>query len=109
MWPDLRIAAVVEAHDREREAYEKSREVLTGESATMYQRPSIQGLLACRALYKFLVDGPATLGDPHGSPRRDEKQLEGLHGPPAAAHNQGPFRLRCARGLAQAPESSSRL
>jgi LacI family transcriptional regulator len=29
MWPDLRIAAVVEAHDRESEAYEKSRQVLT--------------------------------------------------------------------------------
>jgi len=106
MWPDLRIAAVVEAHDHETEAYEKSREMLTGESdiagvyvstvnsvpvlraidevgldgraivitsdlfpalapfirsgrvaATMYQRPSIQGQLAFRALYKFLVDG----------------------------------------------------
>jgi LacI family transcriptional regulator len=29
MWPDLRIAAVVEAHDHEPEAYEKSRQVLT--------------------------------------------------------------------------------
>ncbi len=29
MWPDLRVNAVVEAHDREREAYEKSRQVLT--------------------------------------------------------------------------------
>jgi len=29
MWPDLRVDAVVEAHDHEREAYEKSRQVLT--------------------------------------------------------------------------------
>lgn len=29
MWPDLQIAAVVEAHDHEPEAYEKSRKVLT--------------------------------------------------------------------------------
>jgi LacI family transcriptional regulator len=29
MWPDLRVDAVVEAHDHEREAYEKSRPVLT--------------------------------------------------------------------------------
>src|SRR5512134_1343847 len=29
MWPELRIAAVVEAHDHEPEAYEKSRQVLT--------------------------------------------------------------------------------
>ena len=106
MWPDLRIAAVVEAHDHEPEAYEKSRQVLTDTpdiagvyvstvnsvpvlraiedlglagratvitsdlfpalapliesgrvAATMYQRPSIQGQLAFRALYKFLVDG----------------------------------------------------
>ena len=106
MWPDLRIAAVVEAHDHEPEAYEKSRQVLTTTpdiagvyvstvnsvpvlraiedvglagratvitsdlfpalapliesgrvAATMYQRPSIQGQLAFRALYKFLVDG----------------------------------------------------
>jgi LacI family transcriptional regulator len=106
MWPDLRIAAVVEAHDHEQEAYEKSRQVLTRESdiagvyvstvnsipvlkaiedlgldgrtvvvtsdlfpalapfirsgrvaATMYQRPSTQGQLAFRALYRFLVDG----------------------------------------------------
>ena len=28
MWPELRIAAVVEAHDHEQEAYEKSRRVL---------------------------------------------------------------------------------
>jgi LacI family transcriptional regulator, galactose operon repressor len=106
MWPDLRIAAVVEAHDQESEAYEKSRQVLTKTpdiagvyvstvnsvpvlraiedvglagratviasdlfpalapliesgrvTATMYQRPSIQGQLAFRALYNFLVDG----------------------------------------------------
>ena len=105
IWPGLRIAAVVEAHDREREAYEKSRQVLTATpdiagvyvstvnsapvlraiedvglaaptvitsdlfpalapfiesgrvAATMYQRPSMQGQLAFRALYKFLVDG----------------------------------------------------
>jgi LacI family transcriptional regulator len=106
MWPDLRIAAVVEAHDHETEAYEKSREVLTRASdiagvyvstvnsvpvlraiddvgladravvitsdlfralapfirsgrvaATMYQRPAVQGQLAFRALYRFLVDG----------------------------------------------------
>jgi len=106
MWPDLRIAAVVEAHDQEPEAYEKSRQVLTKTpdiagvyvstvnsvpvlraiedvglagratvitsdlfpalapliesgrvAATMYQRPSIQGQLAFRALYNFLVDG----------------------------------------------------
>jgi LacI family transcriptional regulator len=105
MWPDLRIAAVVEAHDHEPEAYEKCRQVLTSTpdiagvyvstvnsvpvlraiedlglvaptvitsdlfpalapliesgrvAATMYQRPSIQGQLAFRALYKFLVDG----------------------------------------------------
>lgn len=105
MWPELGIAAVVEAHDHEREAYEKSRQVLTkapniagvyvstvnsvpvlqaiedvglagratvitsdlfpalapfiesgGVAATMYQRPSIQGQLAFRALYRFLVD-----------------------------------------------------
>jgi LacI family transcriptional regulator len=29
MWPDLRVAAVVEAHDHEAEAYEKCRQVLT--------------------------------------------------------------------------------
>jgi LacI family transcriptional regulator len=29
MWPDLRVDAVIEAHDNEREAYEKSRQVLT--------------------------------------------------------------------------------
>jgi LacI family transcriptional regulator len=29
MWPDLRVDAVVEAHDHEREAYEKSRQVLS--------------------------------------------------------------------------------
>jgi LacI family transcriptional regulator len=29
MWPDLRVDVVVEAHDHEREAYEKSRQVLT--------------------------------------------------------------------------------
>ena len=29
IWPDLRVEAVVEAHDHEREAYEKSRQVLT--------------------------------------------------------------------------------
>jgi LacI family transcriptional regulator len=29
MWPDLRVEAVVEAHDHEPEAYEKSRQVLT--------------------------------------------------------------------------------
>jgi LacI family transcriptional regulator, galactose operon repressor len=106
MWPDLRVDAVVEAHDHEREAYEKSRQVLTSipgiggvyvstvnsipvlraiedvglagratvitsdlfpalapyirsgrVAATMYQRPSVQGQLAFRALYKFLVDG----------------------------------------------------
>ena len=106
MWPDLRIAAVVEAHDHEPEAYEKSRQVLAKApdiegiyvstvnsvpvlraieevglagrvtvitsdlfpalapliesgrvAATMYQRPSIQGQLAFRALYRFLVDG----------------------------------------------------
>jgi LacI family transcriptional regulator len=106
MWPDMRVDAVVEAHDHEREAYEKSRQVLTSTpdiggvyvstvnsipvlraiedvglagratvitsdlfpalgpfiesgrvAATMYQRPSIQGQLAFRALYRFLVDG----------------------------------------------------
>src|SRR5262249_3790376 len=106
MWPDLRIAALVEAHDHEAEAYQKCREVLRGEpeisgvyvspgnpvpvlraiddvgldgratvipsdlfpalapyirsgrvAATMYQRPSVQGQLAFRALYNFLVDG----------------------------------------------------
>jgi LacI family transcriptional regulator len=106
MWPELGIAAVVEAHDHEPEAYEKSRQVLTkapniagvyvstvnsvpvlraiedvglagratvitsdlfpalapfiesgAVAATMYQRPSIQGQLAFRALYRFLVDG----------------------------------------------------
>jgi len=106
MWPDLRVAAVVEAHDHEPEAYEKSREVLISMpdiagvyvstvnsppvlraiedvglggqitaitsdlfpalapliesgrvAATMYQRPSIQGQLAFRALYRFLIDG----------------------------------------------------
>jgi len=106
MWPGLGIAAVVEAHDHEPEAYEKSRQVLTNApdvagiyvstvnsvpvlraiedvglagrttvitsdlfpalapliesgrvAATMYQRPSIQGQLAFRALYRFLVDG----------------------------------------------------
>jgi LacI family transcriptional regulator len=106
MWPGLRIAAVVEAHDHEAEAYQKSRDVLTREpdiagvyvgtvnsipvlkaiedvgldgpatvitsdlfpalapfirsgrvAATMYQRPSVQGQLAFRALYGFLVDG----------------------------------------------------
>jgi LacI family transcriptional regulator len=106
MWPELRIAAVVEAHDHEAEAYEKSRDVLTRESdiagvyvstvnsvpvlramndvgldgravvitsdlfpalapfilsgrvaATLYQRPAVQGQLAFRALYGFLVDG----------------------------------------------------
>jgi LacI family transcriptional regulator len=31
MWPDLRVEAVVEAHDHEPEAYEKSRQVLTEE------------------------------------------------------------------------------
>jgi LacI family transcriptional regulator len=29
MWPDLRVAAVLEAHDHEPEAYEKSRQVLS--------------------------------------------------------------------------------
>jgi LacI family transcriptional regulator len=106
MWPDLRFAEVVEAHDHEPEAYEKSRQVLSTTpdiagvyvstvnslpvlraiedaglaggatvitsdlfpalapliesgrvTATMYQRPSIQGQLAFRALYRFLVDG----------------------------------------------------
>jgi LacI family transcriptional regulator len=106
MWPDLKIAAAVEAHEHEPEAYEKSRQVLTATpditgvyvstvnsvpvlraiedvglagratvitsdlfpalapliesgqvAATMYQRPSIQGQLAFRALYNFLVDG----------------------------------------------------
>jgi LacI family transcriptional regulator len=106
MWPDLGVDAVVEAHDHEREAYEKSRQVLTSTpdiagvyvstvnsipvlraiedvglagratvitsdlfpalgpfiesgrvAATMYQRPSMQGQLAFKALYKFLVDG----------------------------------------------------
>ena len=106
MWPGLGIAAVVEAHDHEPEAYEKSRQVLTNSpdiagiyvstvnsvpvlraiedvglagrttvitsdlfpalapliesgrvAATMYQRPSIQGQIAFRALYRFLVDG----------------------------------------------------
>ena len=106
MWPDLRVDAVVEAHDQEREAYEKARQVLTSMpdmrgiyvstvnsipvlraiedvglagratvitsdlfpalepfiqsgrvAATMYQRPSMQGQLAFKALYTFLVDG----------------------------------------------------
>jgi LacI family transcriptional regulator len=106
MWPDLTIAAAVEAHDHEPEAYEKSRHVLTSTpdiagvyvstansvpvlraiedvglagratvitsdlfptlapliesgrvAATMDQRPSVQGQLAFRSLYQFLVDG----------------------------------------------------
>src|SRR5262245_2082214 len=106
MWPDLEIAATVEAHEHEPEAYQKSRQVLAATpdiagvyvstvnsvpvlraiedvglagratvitsdlfpalapliesgrvAATMYQRPSIQGQLAFRALYNFLVDG----------------------------------------------------
>jgi LacI family transcriptional regulator len=106
MWPELRVAAVVEAHDHEAEAYQKCLQVLTESpdiagvyvstvnsvpvlraiedvglagrvvvitsdlfpalapfvesgrvAATMYQRPSIQGQHAFRALYKFLVDG----------------------------------------------------
>ena len=105
MWPHLQVAGVVEAHDKEAEAYEKSKEMLTRSpdiagvyvstvnsvpvlraiedlglggrlvvitsdlfpalapliesgrvAATMYQRPSIQGQLAFRALYRFLVD-----------------------------------------------------
>jgi len=103
---DLRLHAVVEAHDHEREAYEESRRVMTEApdiagvyvstvnsipvlramedagldgrttvitsdlfpalgpfieagrvAATMYQRPAMQGQLAFRALYKFLVEG----------------------------------------------------
>jgi LacI family transcriptional regulator len=114
----LRVAAVLEAHDHESEAYEKSRRVLTEAGdiagvyvstanslpvlravedvglaaratvitsdlfpalapfiesgrvvATMYQRPSIQGQLAFRSLYDFLVDGvrprPVTRMAPH--------------------------------------------
>jgi len=106
MWPGLGIAAVVEAHDHEPEAYDKCHQVLTSVpditgvyvstvnclpvlraiedvglagratvitsdlfpalapfiesgrvAATMYQRPSIQGQLAFRTLYRFLVDG----------------------------------------------------
>jgi len=106
MWPGLGIAAVVEAHDNESEAYEKCHQVLTSVpditavyvstvnslpvlqaiedvglagratvitsdlfpalapliesgrvAATMYQRPSIQGQLAFRTLYRFLVEG----------------------------------------------------
>ena len=105
MWPDLKIAAVVEAHDHEPEAYEKCRKLLaeardiagvyvtTANSmpvmraveeggldgqvtviasdlfpalapliesgrvaATMYQRPVMQGQLAFRALYSYLVE-----------------------------------------------------
>jgi LacI family transcriptional regulator len=104
-WPDVKVAATVEAHENEPEAYEKSRQVLTATpdiagvyvstansvpvlkaiedvglagratvitsdlfpalapfiesgrvAATMYQRPSIQGQLAFRALYRFLVE-----------------------------------------------------
>lgn len=118
MWPELRVAAVVEAHDHEAEAHEKCLQVLTESpdiagvyvstvnsvpvlraleeaglagravvitsdlfpalapfvesgrvAATLYQRPSIQGQLAFRALYKFLVDGvrprPVTRLAPH--------------------------------------------
>ena len=118
MWPDLKIAAVVEAHDHEPEAYEKCRKLLaeapdiagvyvtTANSmpvmraveeaglerqvtvitsdlfqalapliesgrvaATMYQRPVMQGQLAFRALYSYLVEGvqpsPVTRLAPH--------------------------------------------
>jgi LacI family transcriptional regulator len=106
MWPELRIAAVVEAHDHEPEAYEKCRKLLASTpdiagvyvttansmpvmraveeggldghvtviasdlfpalapliesgrvAATMYQRPVMQGQLAFRALYSYLVEG----------------------------------------------------
>jgi LacI family transcriptional regulator len=118
MWPDLRIAAVVEAHDHEPEAYEKCRKLLASTTdiagvyvttansipvmraveeaglgcrvtvitsdlfpalarhiesgrvaATLYQRPVVQGQLAFRALYSYLVEGvrpsPVTRLAPH--------------------------------------------
>jgi LacI family transcriptional regulator len=106
LWPDLKVAAIVEAHDHAPEAYEKCRKLLaeardiagvyvtTANSmpvmkaveeggldghvtviasdlfpalapliesgkvaATMYQRPVMQGQLAFRALYSYLVEG----------------------------------------------------
>jgi len=106
MWPDLKIATVVEAHDHEPEAYEKCRKFLASTTdiagvyvttvnsipvmkaveegglggrvtviasdlfpalaqliesgrvaATLYQRPVMQGQLAFRALYSYLVEG----------------------------------------------------
>jgi LacI family transcriptional regulator len=118
MWPELRVATVVEAHDHEPEAYEKCRKLLgsttdiagiyvtTANSipvmraveeaglagrvtvitsdlfpalarhiesgrvaATLYQRPVMQGQLAFRALYSYLVEGvqpsPVTRLAPH--------------------------------------------
>jgi LacI family transcriptional regulator len=105
-WPGMGIAAVVEAHDDEAEAYEKCRQVLATTpdlagvyvstansmpvmralddqglggsvtiittdlfpalapliesgriSATIYQRPWVQGQIAFQAIYKFLVEG----------------------------------------------------
>jgi LacI family transcriptional regulator len=118
MWPELRVATVVEAHDHEPEAYEKCRKLLKSTSdiagiyvttansipvmraveeaglggrvtvitsdlfpplarhiesgrvaATLYQRPVMQGQLAFRALYSYLVEGvqpsPVTRLAPH--------------------------------------------
>jgi LacI family transcriptional regulator len=118
MWPELKVAALVEAHDHAPEAYEKCRKLLavspdiagvyvtTANSmpvmraveeaglgghvtviasdlfpalapliesgrvaATMYQRPVMQGQLAFRALYSYLVEsvqpGPVTRLAPH--------------------------------------------
>jgi len=118
MWPDLKITALVEAHDHEPEAYEKCRKLLAATpdvagvyvttansmpvmraveeaglggqvtviasdlfpalaplieagrvAATIYQRPAMQGQLAFRALYSYLVEsvqpGPVTRLAPH--------------------------------------------
>jgi len=145
MWPGLEIAAVVEAHDHEPEAYEKTLEVLTANPditgvyvstvnsipvlkaiedvglagptvitsdlftalapfiesgrvvATMYQRPSVQGQLALRALHGFLVDKvrpqPVTRLAPHIVMQSNLKHFMDrlpLHTTGGRAHRAGP-------------------
>jgi LacI family transcriptional regulator, galactose operon repressor len=62
MWPDLRVDAVVEAHDHEREAYEKSRQVLTStpDIAGVYVS-TVNSVPVLRAIEDLGLAGPVTV------------------------------------------------